>query len=61
MAIAIRDTAPIEGEQAEELFELFYGEARSTEKIRLDRLDATLSPKAFEAIRRLKTTAAAAR
>lgn len=55
MAIAIRDTAPIEGEQAEELFELFYGEARSTEKIRIERLDATLSPEALEAIRRLKT------
>ncbi len=54
MAIAIRDTAPIQGEQAEELFELFYGEAPATGKIRLDRLDATLSPKALEAIRRLK-------
>jgi len=56
MAIAIRDTAPIEGEQAEELFDLFYGDARSTEKIRIDRLDATLSPEALEAIRRLNTT-----
>lgn len=56
MSIAIRDTAPIQGEQAEELFGLFYGEAPATGKIRLDRLDATLSPKALEAIRRLKTS-----
>jgi hypothetical protein len=56
MAIAIQDTAPIQGEQAEELFELFYAEAPATGRIRLDRLDATLSPEAIEAIRRLKSS-----
>jgi hypothetical protein len=56
MAIAIRDTDPIQGEQAEELFELFYGEVRTTGKIRMDQLDATLSPKAIEAIRQLKAS-----
>ncbi|HXP91353.1 MAG TPA: hypothetical protein VN931_10535 [Fibrobacteria bacterium] len=55
MAIAIRDTAPIQGEQAEDLFDLFYGEDAAKGKIRLDRLDATLLPEALEAIRRLKT------
>lgn len=56
MAIAIQDTAPIQGEQAEELFELFYADAPDTGKVRLDRLDATLSPEAIEAIRRLKSS-----
>ena len=56
MAIEIRDTAPIQGEQAEELFELFYGEVPASGKVRLDRLDTTLSPKAIEAIRQLKNS-----
>lgn len=56
MAIAIRDTDPIQGEQAEELFEFFYGEVRTTGKVRMDQLDATLSPKALEAIRSINAS-----
>ncbi len=54
MAIAIRDTDPIQGEQADALFELFYGEVHTTGRIREDQLDATLSRAAMEAIEALK-------
>lgn len=54
MAIAIRDTAPIQGKQAEELEELFYGDLRTNGKIRKDLLDATLAPETLEALRHLE-------
>lgn len=56
MALAIRDTAPIRGAQAEALREMLFREAPKTGKLVPKRLDARLSQAAIDLIRRLPST-----